>query len=697
MSIDSFSFTKDWTNPVDFPTYEDNETQVRDDMQYLFNELKAYINEILLPGLTTNGAVNTMMSSGQSVEDAVNNRYTKLEADARTATETNDLVKDWSLDTNTGVMTITKKDGTAVQYDTALEKVPATFELVTVGGNAYLKITNVDGTSTQTDVTALLNTYNFSNTDSVAFTVTGTGGAKAVTANVRPNSITLDMLALDALTQIQNWATQAKADATAAATSEANAKTSEANALSHKNAAKASADSAQTYAETARVSETNTTKNANQARLNAFEAKSWAVGGTGYRSGEDTNNAKYWSEQARKAVGGDYATKEEAQGFATTAENNAKAYTDEQIEESCGNIPDALKYQNSLLYLMSGDKQVGLPVQIIGGTGGTSYATVYVSGYATGAFTATEATNTFTVPEYTTTKVYFFVHDNLSLVKGVNYTVSDTGVVVLDYTLQAGETVYWSTFDTGYDANYLENKEIFDEAGSAEQAEANANGYTDEKVAGLATTAELAELETELKNSVGNGKTLVANAITAKGVSTATDATFETMAANVAKIEAGTQLKNTVVIDLPVVLPTASEHKLVYSYTAPKPIYMLYCDNRYSNGHYFPISGFALVDNSTSSSFKAIKEIAYTPATSASKINYTSDYNPDTASNIKTGAFRANGAYSWAATDHGFNYYFCFSADFKTIYFYLDTITGKDDIQFSGIKDSTVTKVTLKY
>lgn len=42
---------------------------------------------------------------------------------------------------------------------------------------------------------------------------------------------------------------------------------------------------------------------------------------------------------------------------------------------------------------------------------------------------------------------------------------------------------------------------------------------------------------TELKNSVSDGKTLVANAITAKGVSTATDATFATLAANIGNIK----------------------------------------------------------------------------------------------------------------------------------------------------------------
>ena len=41
----------------------------------------------------------------------------------------------------------------------------------------------------------------------------------------------------------------------------------------------------------------------------------------------------------------------------------------------------------------------------------------------------------------------------------------------------------------------------------------------------------------KLKKSVSDGKTKVANAITAKGVTTATDATFATMANNISQIE----------------------------------------------------------------------------------------------------------------------------------------------------------------
>lgn len=57
-------------------------------------------------------------------------------------------------------------------------------------------------------------------------------------------------------------------------------------------------------------------------------AQSWAVGGTGTRPGEDTDNAKYWAEKAQAAVGGDFATKEEAQGYVTTHNQSDAAHPD---------------------------------------------------------------------------------------------------------------------------------------------------------------------------------------------------------------------------------------------------------------------------------------------------------------------------------------------------------------------------------
>lgn len=57
-------------------------------------------------------------------------------------------------------------------------------------------------------------------------------------------------------------------------------------------------------------------------------AQSWAVGGTGTRPGEDTNNAKYWAQQAAAAVGGDFATKTEAQGYVSTHNQSVDAHAD---------------------------------------------------------------------------------------------------------------------------------------------------------------------------------------------------------------------------------------------------------------------------------------------------------------------------------------------------------------------------------
>lgn len=57
-------------------------------------------------------------------------------------------------------------------------------------------------------------------------------------------------------------------------------------------------------ADAAAVSENNAAASAATAESHATQSESWAVGGTGARAGEDTNNAKYWAEQAEIAVGG---------------------------------------------------------------------------------------------------------------------------------------------------------------------------------------------------------------------------------------------------------------------------------------------------------------------------------------------------------------------------------------------------------
>lgn len=58
------------------------------------------------------------------------------------------------------------------------------------------------------------------------------------------------------------------------------------------------------YSEQSSDSATSASGSATLATNKAILSESWAVGGTGTRTGEDTNNAKYWAEEAQQAAGG---------------------------------------------------------------------------------------------------------------------------------------------------------------------------------------------------------------------------------------------------------------------------------------------------------------------------------------------------------------------------------------------------------
>lgn len=77
-------------------------------------------------------------------------------------------------------------------------------------------------------------------------------------------------------------------------------------------------------------------------------AESWAVGGTGTREGENTNNAKYWAQQAEATVGGDFATKAEAQGYVADHNQSATAHSD--IREAVSEAGKAFVITGTLAY-----------------------------------------------------------------------------------------------------------------------------------------------------------------------------------------------------------------------------------------------------------------------------------------------------------------------------------------------------------
>lgn len=106
-------------------------------------------------------------------------------------------------------------------------------------------------------------------------------------------------------------ASAASEKASGAANSASAAATSAQTAQSAARAATYAASTASTAAEAASGSASRARESAAAAAESAASvdginktAQSWAVGGTGTRDGEDTNNAKYWAEQAQQAAGG---------------------------------------------------------------------------------------------------------------------------------------------------------------------------------------------------------------------------------------------------------------------------------------------------------------------------------------------------------------------------------------------------------
>lgn len=68
------------------------------------------------------------------------------------------------------------------------------------------------------------------------------------------------------------------------------------------------AGSASQSAETATTKASAAASSASAAESSSTESKSWAVGGTGTRAGEDTDNAKYYAEIAEQIAGGGVLT-----------------------------------------------------------------------------------------------------------------------------------------------------------------------------------------------------------------------------------------------------------------------------------------------------------------------------------------------------------------------------------------------------
>lgn len=236
--------------------------------------------------------------------DEIDNRVITLDTTKATKAEVSTLVQDVTFEEKTGIITITKKNGSKLTIDTQMEKIAVNFAYN--AETQQIILTLIDGTKQYIDLSALITQYEFLDSDTVAFSIDSTGKVSAI---VKEASIQEKHLQPNYLADIKVEAAKAQASQTAAAKSESNAKASETAAV---------------------TSESN-------AAASATKAQSYAVGGTNSRTGEDTDNAKYYSQQAEQSQ---LAAKNSADtasikaGEATTSANTARQYASNAAESA---------------------------------------------------------------------------------------------------------------------------------------------------------------------------------------------------------------------------------------------------------------------------------------------------------------------------------------------------------------------------
>lgn len=238
--------------------------------------------------------------------------------------------------------TITPSDKDQLQAEIAgLENLFTTAKAAAEAAAANAKVSETSAKASETAAASSASSAEASKTAAAESAATATAQASAADASAAKAAVSQKAA--------QAAETNAKASETAAAASQASAETASASAQDSAAAAAKSAQTAQGAASTATnaassadQSATSASGSASQAQASAAAAaqsaasvdginktaQSWAVGGTNTRPGEDTNNAKYWAKQAEAVVGGDFATKVEAQGYVTAHNQSADAHSD---------------------------------------------------------------------------------------------------------------------------------------------------------------------------------------------------------------------------------------------------------------------------------------------------------------------------------------------------------------------------------
>lgn len=187
-----------------------------------------------------------------SAIDALDNRIISQDALKVDKSAINGNIADWTMDETTGIITITKYNGEKIIFDLNIEKIPVGFSM---SDDGIITMTTEDGTQFTADIGSMIPVLTFEDSATIAVSVTGTGKNKTYSFSIKTGSVTDAMLQPNYLADI-------------------------------------------------RVESANASAYAQSANAKSVLSESYAIGGTGTREGEDTDNAKYYMEQAKQQTGG---------------------------------------------------------------------------------------------------------------------------------------------------------------------------------------------------------------------------------------------------------------------------------------------------------------------------------------------------------------------------------------------------------
>ena len=222
--------------------------------------------------------------------DTVDDRVISLDTNKANQSDLLQSVKSITYDTSTGVMTITWWNNNVLNIDLNIEKIPVSFSMSPQG---VITMETEDGTIFTADVGSLIKLYTFNNSSTIAFTVTlDANDNRTIVADVVDGSIDGTKLNPNYLAQI---------------TQQTNAAIASANAAS---------------------------QSANEADYDASLSRSYAIGGSGVRQGEDTDNARYYNNQCVTSVTNCYNYKTQTENLF----NNTQAMIEQIIQDALADI-----------------------------------------------------------------------------------------------------------------------------------------------------------------------------------------------------------------------------------------------------------------------------------------------------------------------------------------------------------------------